>query len=105
VNVTPVIEPVVAATTPHLTVKAAADSVGVAAGTIYEACRSGELRHYRFGRGRGTIRISPEDLCTYVRTKAVVVPARTTVESRAVAPRTVTSVRSKGVFKHLKIGG
>ena len=38
----------------------------VAPGTIYDLCASGQLPHNRVGVGRGTIRISEEQLKAYL---------------------------------------
>jgi excisionase family DNA binding protein len=43
-----------------LSVNAAAQELGVSAGTVYGLCARHEIRHQRIGLGRGTIRI-PED--------------------------------------------
>jgi excisionase family DNA binding protein len=43
-----------------LTVREAADRLGVSAGLIYGLCARRQLRHERYGLGRGTIKI-PED--------------------------------------------
>lgn len=49
-----------------LTVKRAAEILGVSPALIYAACAKGDLRHERFGvRGRGTIRITEEALAEY----------------------------------------
>jgi excisionase family DNA binding protein len=45
-----------------LTVKAAAERLGVSSDTIYGMVESGELPCQRIGKGRGTIRISPAAL-------------------------------------------
>ncbi len=45
-----------------LTVKQAADRLGVSADTVYDLCRDGRRRVVRAGEGRGTIRIRPTDL-------------------------------------------
>jgi len=45
-----------------LTVAQAAASLNVSPGTIYRLIECGKLRHSRYGGGRGTIRIRPEDL-------------------------------------------
>lgn len=49
-----------------LTVGQVAERLNVSLGTIYAACQSGRLRHYRIGRGRGAIRITEEDLQLFV---------------------------------------
>jgi len=33
---------------------------------VYELCQSGKLSHFRFGKGRGTIRISSGDLKAFL---------------------------------------
>lgn len=43
-----------------LTVREAADRLGVSPGLIYGLCARRQLRHERYGLGRGTIKI-PED--------------------------------------------
>ena len=48
-----------------LTVREAAEKLGVSAGLVYGLCAAGQLRHERFGLGRGTIRISDEALGEY----------------------------------------
>lgn len=45
-----------------LTVTDAAQLLNVSARTVYDLCDSGQLRHQRIGKGRGTIRITPENL-------------------------------------------
>ncbi len=45
-----------------LTVKQAAERLGVSADTVYDLCRDGKLRCFRAGEGRGTIRIRAADL-------------------------------------------
>ena len=45
-----------------LTVKQAAERLGVSVDAVYDLCRDGRLRCYRAGEGRGTIRIRPSDL-------------------------------------------
>jgi excisionase family DNA binding protein len=50
------------AATKPLTVRQAAEFLGVSADAIYSLCQSGKLRHHRVGNRRGTIRIQPVDL-------------------------------------------
>ena len=45
-----------------LTVRQAADRLGISVDTVYDLCRDGRLRCFRAGEGRGTIRIRPADL-------------------------------------------
>jgi len=44
-----------------LTVRDAAQLLRVSEQSIYNLCQTGQLRHQRIGRGRGTIRLSPVD--------------------------------------------
>jgi len=56
----------------RLTVKAAADRLGVSIGLIYQLCRSRQLKHYRIGLGRrGKILIDEADLQEFVEIHAV----------------------------------
>ena len=48
-----------------LTVKQAADRLGVSARTVYDLVECGRLKCQRIGKGRGTIRIRPADLDAY----------------------------------------
>lgn len=45
-----------------LTVKQAADQLGVSSTLIYTLCTRGAIAHERYGLGRGTIRLSQEAL-------------------------------------------
>lgn len=45
-----------------MTVTEAADLLEVRPSTVYALCRAGLLGHLRIGTGRGTIRITPEDV-------------------------------------------
>ncbi len=55
-----------------LRVREAARRANVSESTIRQACQRGLLCHSRFGSGRGTYRIKPEDLDQYVRDQQVV---------------------------------
>ncbi len=48
-----------------LTVKQAADRLGVSSRTVYDLVECGRLKCQRIGKGRGTIRIRPADLDAY----------------------------------------
>lgn len=48
-----------------LTVLDAAARLGVCRTSVYELIKSGQLQSYRFGKGRGAIRISEGDLTAY----------------------------------------
>jgi excisionase family DNA binding protein len=50
-----------------LTISEAAQLLNVSSRTVYDLCDSGQLRHQRIGKGRGTIRILPDDLESYRR--------------------------------------
>ena len=45
-----------------LTVRQAAQRLGVSVDAVYDLCRDGRLKCFRAGEGRGTIRIRPADL-------------------------------------------
>jgi excisionase family DNA binding protein len=48
-----------------MTVKQAAEQLGVSLALVYGLCASGRIQHERYGVGRGTIRISEEALEDY----------------------------------------
>lgn len=50
----------------NLAVKNVAERLGVSSQTVYVLCRVGKLRHTRFGIGRGTIRVSEQDLDAFI---------------------------------------
>jgi len=54
----------------YLTVKDTAERLNVSARVVYDLVDKGLLRCQRVGVGRGTIRIAPEDLDLYLRSKA-----------------------------------
>jgi len=54
-----------------LTIKAAAERMGVSAQTVYGLCAARRLRHTRVGRGRGVIRVPEEALAEYLRGREV----------------------------------
>lgn len=54
-----------------LSVKDAANEVGVSEDTIREAIRSQELPAFRVGKAKRTIRIDREDLVEWLRTERV----------------------------------
>lgn len=49
-----------------LTVKQVAEQLNLTAQLIYQLIQSGKLPVHRFGNGRGTIRISQEDLNQFI---------------------------------------
>lgn len=50
-----------------MTVKEAAEQLGISRSLVYVLCDAGKIRHERHGLGRGTIRIPPEALEEYRR--------------------------------------
>ena len=78
-----------------MTVKAAAEKMGISDSLVYELCACGSLSHVRIGRpgSRGTIRISEADIDTFLENQKV----GGTVPSRA-----MTTKQTK-VFKHVMI--
>jgi len=63
-----------------LTVKQAAERLGVSRALVYALVAAGKIRHERHGLGRGTIRISDEDLEVYRQASRVEHPCPTPVE-------------------------
>ena len=53
------------------TVNEVASRLNVSRSTIYNAIESGSLPHHRFGKGRGTIRVSEEQLQDFLVTAKV----------------------------------
>jgi len=49
-----------------LTVRQVAEQLQVSPSMVYQLCAQGKILHHRFGLGRGTIRISPEQLHRYL---------------------------------------
>jgi len=49
-----------------LTVKQAAERLGVSAATVYQLCAAKLLAHSRVGLGRGVIRITEADIDRYL---------------------------------------
>jgi excisionase family DNA binding protein len=50
-----------------LTVRQAAERLGISRAQVYALCASGKLPHHRFGSGgRGAIRISEEQLAAFL---------------------------------------
>ena len=76
-----------------LTVKQAAEALGVSPSLVYEICTQKLIRHERIGFGRGTIRISLEAIEEYRRTRTVGV---------AEATRSPV-VRRKVTLRHLNV--
>ena len=74
-----------------LTVKQAAQRLGVSPTTVYGLCQRRLLPHIRIGLGRGAVRIREEDLEEYVRGATV----------RPQAPALPSPPR--GQFKHLRV--
>jgi excisionase family DNA binding protein len=77
-----------------LSVRQAAEQLGVSAGTIYALCQRRRLGHERIGLGRGTIRIPEDALEEYRR--------RVTVAAEQSAPPPRSKV-SQGQFRHLRV--
>jgi excisionase family DNA binding protein len=51
--------------TKYLTVKVAAEALGMSRALLYALCQAKKIRHMRYGLGRGTIKIPPEALEEY----------------------------------------
>jgi excisionase family DNA binding protein len=50
----------------HLTVRQVAERLGISRAQVYALCASGKLPHHRFGKGRGAIRITEEQLAAFL---------------------------------------
>ena len=49
-----------------LTLKQTANYLNISATAVYRLCASGKLGHYRFGQGRGAIRINRTELLEFI---------------------------------------
>lgn len=83
-----------------LTVKQAAKYLNVSQGCVYRLCTTNTLSHYKFGEGRGAIRISRTDLLEFIQ--------RCRIEKQIGDDGTATPHRKPGqqtdyVFKHLDL--
>jgi excisionase family DNA binding protein len=67
-----------------LSVKQAAEQLGISVALVYSLCAARRLRHERYGLGRGTIRIPTEAIEEYRRncTKVPNEPARPQIRRR-----------------------
>ena len=57
-----------------LTVKQAAERLGISAATVYQLCSARRIRHERHGLGRGTIKIPEDALDEYRRSVTIEAP-------------------------------
>jgi excisionase family DNA binding protein len=73
-----------------LTPRAVAERLGVSLATVYSLLSSGRLHAYRIGVGRGTYRVSEDQLASFLR------GAEPTIVPPPVPPR-------KARLKHLKV--
>ena len=80
-----------------LTVKQAAKCLNVSLGCVYRLCTTSTLSHYKFGEGRGAIRISRTDLLEFIK--------RCRIEKREVngSVESRPGKRPEYVFKHLDL--
>lgn len=80
-----------------LTVKQAAKYLNVSQGCIYRLCTTNKLSHYKFGDGRGALRIKRSDLLEFVQ--------RCRIEQREVNGKIEArpGKRPEYVFKHLDL--
>jgi excisionase family DNA binding protein len=69
------------------TVNQIATKLNVWASTVYNLVESGELPHHRFGRGRGTIRVSEEQLQEFL--------GRTVVDARPATTLRLRDIRHR----------
>lgn len=54
-----------------LTIKQAADLLGISVALMYALCAAKQIAHERHGLGRGTIRIAPEAIEEYRQSRTV----------------------------------
>jgi excisionase family DNA binding protein len=83
-----------------LTVKQAAKYLNVSQGCIYRLCSTNTLGHYKFGEGRGAIRINRTDLLEFVQ--------RCRIEKREVNGKVdgrpgKSSKRQEYIYQHLDL--
>lgn len=82
-----------------LSVRQAATVLGVCHTLVYEAIKDGSLGHYRFGRGKGVIRISQAHLDDYRdRCFRGPEPAKPSVQPRTLKPESINRLRKMGVL-------
>jgi excisionase family DNA binding protein len=79
----------------RLTVRQAAERLGVSAGTVYALCSARRLRHSRVGLGRGKIAISEEAVAEYLK-QAEVAPV--TAAPAAARGRPAPAVKAQDPF-------
>jgi excisionase family DNA binding protein len=79
------------------TVKEVAEQLSVSATCVYQLIAQGKLASHRFGAGRGTIRITAEDLIAYMEGSR-----RGEKTMRSISPP-VTGGHKR--FKHLSVDG
>ncbi len=78
-----------------MTVKAAAERMGISDSLVYELCACGSLPHVRIGRpgSRGCIRITDADIAAFLASQKV----------GGEAPTRAPPPKQKKVFKHVVI--
>lgn len=84
----------------YLTVTQAAERMNLGDSTIRDACRpGGGLASFRFGRGRGAIRISPADLEAWALSRRVEGVAETGKSpTQKIDPELLAEARSHGLI-------
>jgi len=50
----------------QLDVKQVAERLAISEASVYQLCAERKIRHFRFGTGRGVIRVHEEDLLAYI---------------------------------------
>lgn len=78
-----------------LSVRAAAERLGISTGTLYALCAARKIRHERHGLGRGRIKI-PEDALDEYRTQ-VTVTARAGPRQASEPPRSPPRTRLRNL--------
>lgn len=83
-----------------LTVKQTAKYLNVSQGCIYRLCITKKLSHYKFGEGRGAIRINRAELLEFVQRCRI--EEREAISHCEDRPRRAIK-NSKYVYKHLRL--
>lgn len=66
-----------------LSVKEAAESLGLPTGTVYDMARRNTITHYRLGAGRGRVVFRPSDVEAYIESRKVVAGANHPVDVKS----------------------
>lgn len=82
-----------------ITVKQAAEILGITPGAVYDLIHASKIGHYRIGNGRGSIRFRREDVKDYLES-CFHAPRSADVPIRAKSRRKVPSLQGLGRLAH-----